>query len=193
MVDDIVSEIRTIISDVATEFDTKDEDLYSLVDVDNGDDYYSIIDSLYLLEDTELAKDSFKSSSLNSDDYGLLYLLFYGVLNAAYMQQQATIVICQKMNLTENLKLLKEPAIFDFRNSFAAHSANRGGRGIKNHSFILDRHELARGNISGYSANHDSGFKSQDSNIYNLLDKWDKVLSKQLKQVLLKVQSRVAT
>jgi len=86
MVDDIVSEIRTIISDVATEFDTKDEDLYSLVDVNNGDDYNSIIDSLYLLEDTELAKDSFKNSSLNDDDYGLLYLLFYGVLNAAYMQ-----------------------------------------------------------------------------------------------------------
>lgn len=192
MVDDIVSEIRTIISDVATDFDSKDEDLYSLVDVNNGDDYNSIIDSLYLLEDTELAKHSFKNSTLN-DDYGLLYLLFYGVLNAAYMQQQATMVICQKMNITENLKLLKEPEIFDFRNSFAAHSANRGGRGVKSHSFILDRHELARGNISGYSINHDSGFKSQDVNIYNLLDKWDEVLTEQLKKVLLKIKSRVAT
>ncbi len=191
MIENIINEIRTIISDVATDFDTKDEDLYNLVDVEDGDDYNFVIDSLYLLEDTELAKDSFKNTSLNSYDFGFLYLLFYGVLNAAYMQQQAIIVICQKMNLINNLKSLKEPEIFDFRNSFAAHSANRGGRETKRHSFILDRHELSRGNISGYSANHENGFKAQDSNIYELLDAWDSVLSKQLKIVLHKIKARV--
>lgn len=39
----------------------------------------------------------------------------------------------------------------------------------KNHGFILDRNEVARGNISRYFANYVSVFKSQDNIIYKLL------------------------
>ena len=83
-INNLIETIREIISDVAIETEN-DEDLYLIVTVNNSGDYNSVIDSLYLLEDTQLAKDAFvfrQSSQL----FGELYLYFYGVLNAVYMQ-----------------------------------------------------------------------------------------------------------
>ncbi|HEH9442047.1 TPA: hypothetical protein SIA39_004120, partial [Aeromonas sobria] len=103
-------------------------------------------------------------------------LYFYGVFNAVYMQQQALLVILRKMDLKFDSALVRECTIFDLRNSFAAHSANRGGRDVKEHSFILDRHALQTGRISGYSSNHESGFLSHDYSISDLISEWDEIL-----------------
>ncbi|MGI2111969.1 hypothetical protein ACRN9G_00005, partial [Shewanella frigidimarina] len=83
---------------------------------------------------------------------------------------------------------LRSCKIFEIRNSFAAHGANREGRDEKEHSFILDRHALQSGKISGYSANHESGFASHDTDISELLAEWDEVLDKHLNYIFHKVQ-----
>jgi hypothetical protein len=177
-VDDLIESIREMISDVAIETD-KDDDLYHIVSVTNSNDYNSVIDSLYLLEDTQLAKIAFTSRQ-KSLLFGELYLYFYGVLNAVYMQQQSIFVLLRKMNIDFKPKELRNCKIFEIRNSFAAHGANRGGRDEKEHSFILDRHALQSGKINGYSANHQSGFTSHDTDIVELLSEWDEVFAKHL-------------
>jgi hypothetical protein len=185
-VDNLIESIREIISDVAIETDN-DEDLYFIVSVNSSEDYNSIIDSLYLLEDTQLAKNTFVSRQ-SSQSFGELYLYLYGVLNAVYMQQQAMFVLLRKMSLEFKPKELRSCKIFEIRNSFAAHGANRGGRDEKEHSFILDRHALQSGKIIGYSANHESGFASHDTDISELLAEWDEVLNKHLNYVFYQVQ-----
>ncbi|HHX8566254.1 hypothetical protein NB463_12985 [Vibrio sp. RM-41-2B] len=173
-IDDLIYSIREIISDVAIETE-QDSELYPIVSVDNSADYNSVIDSLYMLEDTQLAKHAFliRCESLS---IGELYLYFYGVFNAVYMQQQALLVILRKMGIEFNPKALRDCKIFDLRNTFAAHGANRGGRDVKAHSFILDRHALQTGKVSGYSANHENGFISHDYHISDLISDWDATL-----------------
>ncbi|MGS0695384.1 hypothetical protein [Shewanella sp. 0m-4] len=183
--DELIYSIRELISDVAIEVD-QDADLYPIISVDNSADYNSIIDSLYLLEDTQLAIQAFLSRD-ESLSFGEIYLFFYGVFNAVYMQQQALLVILRKMNLKFDPKELRDCKIFDFRNSFAAHGANRGGRDVKEHSFILDRHALKTGKVSGYSANHESGFVSHDYQISELMNEWDKILQVHIELVHSKI------
>lgn len=83
-IDDIIDLTRRIISDHSCNVDNDDE-LYPIVSVATSDAYNSIIDSFYLLEDTQLAKHSFLERN-QSLSFGELYLYFYGVLNAIYMQ-----------------------------------------------------------------------------------------------------------
>jgi len=70
ILNDIITEIRALISDVATGFNTQDKDLYPLGDVNNSDVYHSIIASLCLLEATELTK-RIELLDAKNDDCGL--------------------------------------------------------------------------------------------------------------------------
>ena len=177
--DKIIKVIRSDISDIAVAHQKTTEDLYKFVKVSDRRAYNFVIDSLYLLEDTQLAKESFLSLTLPKDNFGEVYLLFYGVLNACYMQQQAALVICRELDITENIDLLKSAEIFDYRNSFSAHSANRG-RGNGEHSFILDRHAMLEGKVKGYSSNHKDGHLAKNGDIYQLINDWSDLLEKQM-------------
>ncbi|HAS8493007.1 TPA: DUF3265 domain-containing protein [Vibrio vulnificus] len=180
-IDEIMALIRAIIFDHSCNVEN-DNDLFAIVSVNTSDAYNSIMDSFYLLEDTQLAKHSFleRNSSLS---IGELYLYFYGVLNAVYMQQQALLVLLRKMGIEFELSELQGCTIFDIRNSFAAHSANRGGKKVKEHSFVLNRRALRQGKLKGYSANHESGFLSHDTDVSTLISEWDKVISKYLESI----------
>ncbi len=57
----IIHEVRSKISNVAQGFDSTVEVLVKFVGVSDEKSYNSIIDSFYLLEDTELTKQEFKS------------------------------------------------------------------------------------------------------------------------------------
>jgi hypothetical protein len=175
MIDKTVQKIRSDLSDIATDHDKDDSDLYRFVGVETSRSYNFILDALYLLEDTQLAKASFKESDFKSPDFGTLYLLYYGLLNACYMQQQATLVLCRELGITDGLEEIKTADIVNFRNSFSAHSPNRG-RGSEQHSFILDRHAMRVGRMEGYSANHVSGHLSLQADVFGLLSDWGKSL-----------------
>lgn len=172
ILDKVVQVIRTDLSNIATNHDKGDTDLHRFVGVDSSRSYNFILDAFYLLEDTQLAKSAFKQSDFQNLDFGNLYLLYYGLLNACYMQQQATLVMCRELGITEGFQSIKTAEIVNFRNSFSAHSPNRG-RGEDQHSFILSRHAMRAGRVEGYSANHSSGHLSLQADIFELLSDWD--------------------
>jgi hypothetical protein len=181
-IDDLVHQIRRAISEVAQEFDSTTQDLIDFVAVDDDRAYNSLIDSFYLLEDTQLAKHAFLKESLATNNFGRLYLLYYGVLNACYMQQQALLVLCEKLGIKKNIEAIKNSELVQYRNDFSAHSSNRG-RGKAEHSYILDRHALQNGKLEGFSSNHMEGDVFRNASIFQLLEEWDRVLESQMKIV----------
>jgi len=173
--DKIVQAIRSDLSDIATDHDKLEEDLYRFVGVESSRSYNFVLDSFYLIEDTQLAKKSFRNTELSEQEFGTLYLLYYGIFNACYMQQQATLVICRELGIRSGIDPIKKANIINFRNSFSAHSPNRG-RGSAEHSFILDRHAISFGSVEGYSANHPNGHLPLKANIFELLGEWNGTL-----------------
>lgn len=173
--DKIIQTIRSDLSDIASDHDKGEEELHSFIGVESSRAYNFVLDCLYLFEDTQLAKSSFQSTDLCDQDFGNLYLLYYGVFNACYMQQQAILTACRELGVGSHLQPIKEARIISFRNSFSAHSPNRG-KGASEHSLILDRHALRVGSVAGYSANHSNGFHSLQAEISELLSEWDNAL-----------------
>ena len=181
-IDEIVHKIRREISKVAEDFDSTTEDLIKFISVSDRESYNSVIDSLYLLEDTQLAKNSFSTESLSNEEFGRLYLLYYGVLNSCYMQQQSILVICNKLGIRKNISEIKSSKVVSYRNDFSAHSSNRG-RGQSEHSYILDRFAMKAGKVKGYSSNHKDGEIFKEASIYELIKNWDGLLERQLELV----------
>jgi DNA primase large subunit len=186
-IDEIICKIRREISKVAEDFNSTIDDLIEFISVSNRDEYNSVIDSLYLLEDTQLAKHSFAQESLSHEEFGRLYLLYYGVLNSCYMQQQAILVICDKLGIKDNIKELKNSEIICFRNDFTAHSSNRG-RGVNEHSYILDRFAMREGKLKGYTLNHKEGEIFKEEEISSLINNWDRLLERQLELVAVRIR-----
>jgi hypothetical protein len=185
-IDSIIHDIRRGISEVAQDFDSDTEDLVNFLGVADESSYSSVIDSFYLLEDTQLAKHDFLQVDFINESFGKLYLMFYGVLNSCYMQQQAILVICDKLGVRENISEIKHIKVVAYRNDFSAHSPNRG-RGKSEHSFILDRHAMREAKVKGYSSNHETGLVFRDANINSLISSWNLVLENQLELIVLRV------
>lgn len=187
--DCIIQEIRSDLSNIAIDHERGEKDLYEFLKVNSSQSYNFIIDSFYLIEDTQLAKKTFQNIKLSEQQFGYLYLLIYGVLNACYMQQQALLIICRELKIEDSLiTLVKQAKIIDFRNSFSAHSSNRG-KHSNEHSFIMDRHSLLHGEISGYSSNHKNGHLFMNGKITELIDEWNEILDK----LFLVVEMRIYT
>lgn len=90
-----------------------------------------LLNAFYIIEDTELAKNSFYKFQLQGPsrhiDYGEKYLRLYGILNAIYLQSQAIINLIEihKINNKQLLvKKLKELDILKIRNKIGSHSSN---------------------------------------------------------------------
>ena len=58
-IDSIIQKIRDEISKVAEDFNSETKDLINFINVVDEKAYNSVIDSFYLLEDTQLAKSEF--------------------------------------------------------------------------------------------------------------------------------------
>ncbi|WP_438464089.1 hypothetical protein [Marinomonas sp. PE14-40] len=181
-IDELICEIRESISDVFEEFDSTAQDLIRFLKVTDEKSYHSIIDSFYLLEDTQLAKHEFSQIDLSKESNGKLYLFFYGVLNSCYMQQQAILVICEKLGISENINEIRAVNVVAYRNDFSAHSPNRG-RGKSEHSFIFNRLAMRQGKVMGYSDNHESGTVFREAEISILISDWNLLLVKQLELI----------
>ncbi|MBB1270165.1 hypothetical protein [Shewanella sp. SR44-3] len=188
-IDELICEIRGSISDEFEEFDSTTEDLIRFLKVADEKSYHSIIDSFYLLEDTQLAKHEFCQIDYNKESNGKLYLFFYGVLNSCYMQQQAILVICEKLGISENIIEIKAIEVVAYRNDFSAHSSNRG-RGKSEHSFIFNRLAMSQGKVMGYSDNHESGTVFREAEISILISDWDRLLGKQLELISSRISGK---
>lgn len=192
-IDEYVLNARTILSDATDWLEDFDAEISVALNLRQRSDYSSIIDSLYLLEDTQLAKHRFREESKKGSsppDFGMMYLMFYGVMNACYMQQQSIIVCDSKLQMGIDLSRIKSSLMIELRNDFAAHSPNRGG-GKNERSFILDRFGLLSGVVAGYSFKSSSKFESKRENMSDLLDNWDNELVNAIQPISKEIVSRV--
>ncbi len=109
-----------------------------------------LLNSFYVIDDTELAKISFKQFELQGPsrhpDIGEKYLRLYGILNAIYQQKLAVenlLEIHKVSNKKELLKQLSESKIIELRNKIGAHSTNfKTGKEDSEHNF--DVYEISR-------------------------------------------------
>jgi hypothetical protein len=174
--------------------DPFDSEIQRILNLSNDRDYGFIIDSYYLFEDTEAAKSFVRANGLCPpgirDDIGLVYLKFYGVMNACYLQHEAIVVCARKLGLHIDKDVLSSNSLIVHRNDFAAHSPNRG-RGDEAHSFILDRFRLRAGEVAGYSSNAPGGIKFRDAKIDDLLNDWDTTFLPVLERVSEAIVARV--
>ena len=113
----------------------KDEDEYKVIlnrnlKFKNIDDHLRFRACIDLIEDTQLAiKEVYDNglSHYNDYNYGERYLKLYGVLNAIYQQQQATIELIELFKFPPKKKTKKELnslKIIDLRNKVGAHTTN---------------------------------------------------------------------
>jgi hypothetical protein len=171
-----IARVRRLLSHCAEIFESFDTEIVRILGLPNIGEYGKIIDSFYIFQDTELAKAHVRSHGLGTmadqGSFGLAYLKFYGVMNACYLQQQAALVCTKSLQLGTDLEPLKKCRVVQYRNDFAAHSANRGS-GAAAHSFVLDRFGLLEGRVSGYSSNAPSGMEFRDVEVMELLAEWD--------------------
>jgi hypothetical protein len=90
-----------------------------------------ILNSYYIIDDTELAKKSFKQFDLQGparhQDIGERYLRLYGFLNSIYQQKLAVDNLMEVFKLSkqkEFLKKLSENELLILRNKIGAHPSN---------------------------------------------------------------------
>jgi len=177
---------RKVISKCFEAFVDFNNDIVEFLGVSDIDSYHFIIDSYYLLEDTQLAKQNFTEFGTTGptkyENLGEVYLRVYGVLNACYLQQQSIVEMCDKLNIQIDKKEIKELLLFDLRNTFASHTVSRGYKDNKR-SYILDRYSLLSGQLKGYSLNHKSKRDYKDADIVEEILKWDALLASYLKNI----------
>lgn len=155
--------------------------------------YFSLVDSNTILWDTQRAINSYKKYGImvnpDRDDDGESFLRFYGLMNACYLQREAIITCYNKLSLdmkADNLDNLKRAQIIDCRNKFAAHSPKLGYAKDKNeHSYILSKIDLDNGVIFGNTLNSPKGSVTfPATKIADMLDNWEILLKKSLKDIL---------
>lgn len=168
-----------------------------ICNIDDGDKKIDfIIDALYLLEDTQLAKENYFKFDLTGPtkykDFGEIYLRMYGIYNACYLQKQAIYTLIKNIisNEYSNIsQVIDKMEIFEYRKIFASHTTNVDDRKNKNHhSYILSRHDLVSGRIMGYTSNKNEEVEFKDGLLYSQIEAWDcetiKILNKICEKII---------
>jgi hypothetical protein len=186
-INDYILIVRKLLSsEQYTDYKTQ---VFYVLSISSSDDLNFILDCYYLFEDTQLAKLNFNQFGITGPtkivDYGECYLRFYGLFNACYMQKIALLKCFEKLHLKVDENKIHSSPVFDFRNCFAAHSANVGRN--NSHSYILGRHSLEKGVVEGYTANFPSKtkdpYKYKSKDISNLISDWDSLLVEHLRKI----------
>lgn len=153
-----------------------------------------IMNSYYIIEDTELSKISFKQFDLQGParhkDTGERYLRLYGILNSAYQQKLAVENLMEVFKLPkqkEFLKILKENELIILRNKIGAHPSNyKDVKGDSEHKFDvfeISRHDLEQDRIKLLrNQNH---FENYD--LYKAIEDFDKLIEEILYELTGKI------
>ncbi|WP_077341943.1 hypothetical protein [Pseudocolwellia agarivorans] len=175
--------------------DDFDYQVISIFELENIRDYGFVIDSLYLLEDTQLAKDDFYKNGINVHEsrnakFGEAYLRMYGIFNACYLQLQALIALTSKLKIPFSKSEANQLPIFQFRTYYASHTVNTGYSSDRR-SYIINRDALLGGSVEGYSSNTNGEDHFAKANILELLHEWDQFLAKNLKSISSKFTDKI--
>jgi hypothetical protein len=187
LIDHYIKILREVFSSCSIYFEDFNTQILNFLSIDNIAEYNFIIDSLYLLEDTQLAKQNYKQYDLTGPtkltDFGEIYLRLYGILNACYLQRQALIECGTNLKVDLDTKNISSAPIFEYRKIFAAHTVNVDYDKRK-HSYILDRHALKSNEIKGYTSNSLLGLQFKDAKLNELVQAWDSILASKLNQIV---------
>lgn len=151
-------------------------------------DYFSFVDSKTILQDAQQAINSYKKYGIrvnpDQNDDGELFLRFYGLMNACYLQREAIVTCYDKLGIDKkstNLENLKIAQIIGCRNKFASHSPHYD----YSHSYIPSKVDLDNGIIVGNSLNSPNGSVTFGPiELSNMLDNWEYLLQKSLESIL---------
>jgi hypothetical protein len=112
-----------------------------------------LMNALYVFDDTEMAKESFKQYGFNEftpyQDVGRRYLLLYGLLNSCYQQKIAIenlIEIFKLANKKQFKDQLSSTQMIELRNKVGAHPSNYMNIDDTNQKF--DVYEISRSDLS---------------------------------------------
>ena len=117
-----------------------------------------LLNAFYVIDDTELAKESYQKYDLQGPsrviEIGEFYLRLYGILNAIYLQCQAIINLVEIYKLPNKKEIqnhYKNLDIIKLRNKIGSHSSNYKSdisSGIYKHDvYEISRHDLTRNKI----------------------------------------------
>lgn len=157
-----------------------------------------LLNSFYVIDDTELAKISFKQFELQGpsrhSDIGERYLRLYGLLNAVYQQKLAIDNLLEIHKIPDKKKLskqLSESNIIELRNKIGAHSTNfKTERADSEHNFDvyeISRPKLDRDVIS--LLRNQNEFESFE--LIKDIDVFDKIIESNLSLILTKIIKKI--
>lgn len=117
-----------------------------------------LLNAFYVIDDTELAKESYRKFDLQGPlrikESGEFYLRLYGILNAIYLQCQAIINLVEIYKLPNKKEIqnhYKSLEIIKLRNKIGSHSSNYksdSDSGIYRHDvYEIIRHDLTQNKI----------------------------------------------
>lgn len=153
-----------------------------------------ILNSYYIIDDTELAKSSFKKFELQGpsrhQDIGERYLRLYGLLNSVYQQKLAIDNLIEVFKLpkqSEFSKKLNENELLILRNKIGAHPSNyKHVKEDSEHKF--DVYEISRPDLQAdrikllRNQNH-----FEDYNLPNAIKEFDKLIEEILCEITGKI------
>jgi hypothetical protein len=150
--------------------------------IENRENWHLICSSMDVLEDTELALDSYKKMRIKGD-VGIYYLIIYGVLQTLILQQDAIKNILRALSFDIELstELLE---IREIRNNAVGHPVREKNKKVDSINFItrmsLGKRSFELGTWSKGGVNH----KFTKVDIYSLIDIQDKNI-KEIKEKII--------
>ncbi len=185
-----ISLLRKIIDSSQAYWTDWNNEVKIICNIDEKEDKIGfVLDALYLLEDTQLAKENYYKFGLSGptkyNEFGEMYLRMYGIYNACYLQRQAIYTLLEIILPDEYTHISKEinrMEVFEYRKIFASHTVNVG-HGNKKHSYILSRHDLESDRIMGYTSNKNTENEFKDGTLSSQIETWDCEVIKQLSTI----------
>ena len=122
---------------------------------EKNDDHLRFRACIDLTEDTQLAIEEFYKNGLetSSNQYGENYLRLYGILNAVYLQMQATIELIELFKIPNKKKIvteLNDLEIIKVRNKIGAHTPKYENKKEKV-AFKYESYRLTQTSISKWA------------------------------------------
>lgn len=116
-----------------------------------------LLNAFYIIDDTELAKESYRKFDLQGPfrikETGEFYLRLYGILNAIYLQCQAIINLAEIYKLPNKKEIrnhYKNLEVIKLRNKIGSHSSNYksdADSSYKHDVYEIIRHDLTQNKI----------------------------------------------
>lgn len=191
---------KEILSNFALKWDSEKskksfrEDVQKYFCFENKFGWNIMLNSYYVINDTELAKTSFNQFGLQGpsrhSDIGERYLRLYGLLNSIYQQKVAIenlIEIFKLPNPKEFIQSLKQSEIILLRNKIASHPSNYSIiKDDSEHKF--DVYEIVRADLQFDKI---TLLRNQNHFEYYDLEKSIKTFDKILEDILDKITSKI--